>query len=486
MNAGQADKGIDAGQSDQSEPTARAQRRLRSWVRRIRPTGRRTQLSERRGPSALVALIAAGAVALLGSISPGPLMAGAPPRAAGPTDGPALPLHLGPFDDRSLEPFLDPEQLEAVPVGPEDVAEPIEMVLNSSPIVDELGQSGIPGVAVKAYQQAAARLATGDPSCGLRWTLLAAIGRVESNHGRFGGAQLREDGYGTKRIRGIPLDGRPNVAVIRDTDDGALDGDRVYDRAVGPMQFIPSTWRSVAVDGNGDELTDPNNTFDAALGAGVYLCAGDTDLRELDDRIRAVRRYNNADEYVRLVLRLAEMYEEGGVEIVESVPEPAGPPLTVDRPDGIASSPSLPDAPSASRSSAIPTTPQTGGMPSRNGGGTPSTTPRQSSAPASPNGAPDEPSSAPKTGEDETRQPSESNTADRTPEPSSAPSSEPSVPDSTPSPGPSITDSGEPGDGLTTSPSSPPSVSEPDAASSAAVGWAPAMREVVLAILGES
>jgi hypothetical protein len=44
----------------------------------------------------------------------------------------------------------------------------------------------------------------------------------------------------------------------------------------------------------------------------------------------------------------------------------------------------------------------------------------------------------------------------------------------------------KPGEGLTTSPSSPPSVSEPDVASSAAVGWAPAMREVVLAILGES
>jgi hypothetical protein len=444
----------------------------------------------------LVALIAAGAVALLGSISAGPLMAEAPPRAARPTDRPAVPPDLGPFDDRSLEPFLDSEQLEAVPVGPEDVAEPIEMVLNSSPIVDELGQSGIPGVAVKAYQQAAARLATSDPSCGLRWTLLAAIGRVESNHGRFGGAQLRGDGYGTERIGGIPLDGRPNVAVIRDTDEGALDGDRVYDRAVGPMQFIPPTWRSVAVDGNGDELPDPNNIFDAALGAGVYLCAGDTDLRELDDRIRAVRRYNNADEYVRLVLRLAEMYEKGGVEIVESVPVPAGPPHTDDRPDGIASSPSLPDAPSASRSSALPT-PQTGGMPSRNGGGTRRTTPRPSSAPASPNAAPDEPSSAPKTEEDETPQPSQSNTAGSAPEPSPAPSSEPSVPDSTPSPGPSvpdsppspgpsITDSGEPGEGLTTSPSYPPSVSEPDAASSAAVGWAPAMREVVLAILGES
>jgi hypothetical protein len=428
----------------------------------------------------------AGAVALLGSISAGPLMAEAPPRAAGPTDRPAVPPDLGPFDDRSLEPFLDPEQLDAVPVGPEDVAEPIEMVLNSSPIVDALGQSGIPGVAVKAYQQAAARLATSDPSCGLRWTLLAAIGRVESNHGRFGGAQLREDGYGTKRIRGIPLDGRPNVAVIRDTDGGALDGDRFYDRAVGPMQFIPSTWRSVAVDGNGDELPDPNNIFDAALGAGVYLCAGDTDLRELDDRIRAVRRYNNADEYVRLVLRLAELYEKGGVEIVESVPEPAGPPQTDDRPDGIATSPSSPDALAASPSYAVPTTPQTGGMPNLNGGGTSPTSPRTSSAPASPNAAPDEPSSAPKTGEDETPQPSQSNTAGSTPEPSPAPSSEPSVPDSTPSPGPSITDSGEPGEGLTTSPSSSPRVSEPDAASSAAVGWAPAMREVVLAILGEA
>jgi hypothetical protein len=426
----------------------------------------------------------AGAVALLGSISAGPLMAEAPPSAPGPTDRPAGPPDLGPFDDRSLEPFLDPKQLEAVPVGPEDVAEPIEMALNSSPIVDELGQSGIPGVALKAYQQAAARLTTSDPSCGLRWTLLAAIGRIESNHGRFGGAQLREDGYGTKRIRGIPLDGRPNVALIRDTDNGALDGDRVYDRAVGPMQFIPSTWRSVAADGNGDELPDPNDIFDAALGAGVYLCAGDTNLRELADQIRAVRRYNNADEYVRLVLRLAATYEKGGVEIVESVPVPTGPPQTDDRPDGIASSPS-PDAPSASPSAALPTTPQTGGLPSRNGDGTPPTSPRPSSAPASPN-APDEPSSAPKTEEEQTTQPSQTNTTDHTPEPSSAPSSEPSVPDPTPSSGPSITDSGESGQGPTTSPSPQPSMSGPDAASSAAVGWAPAMREVVLAILGKS
>ncbi|MGH8775651.1 MAG: lytic transglycosylase domain-containing protein [Jiangellaceae bacterium] len=89
---------------------------------------------------------------------------------------------------------------------------------------------------------------------------------------------------------------RPNVALIRDTDGGALDGDTTYDRAVGPMQFIPSTWRSVSVDGNGDGRRDPNNIYDAAQGAAVYLCAGDTDLRDPIQAARAVRRYNNADE----------------------------------------------------------------------------------------------------------------------------------------------------------------------------------------------
>ena len=128
--------------------------------------------------------------------------------------------------------------------------------------------------------QAADQLAVDDPECGIRWTLLAAIGRVESNHGRFGGAQLRDDGYGTRPIRGIPLDGRPDVALIRDTDGGRLDGDTTYDRAVGPMQFIPSTWQSVGVDADGDGRRDPNNIFDAAQGAAVYLCRGDADLRD--------------------------------------------------------------------------------------------------------------------------------------------------------------------------------------------------------------
>jgi len=42
------------------------------------------------------------------------------------------------------------------------------------------------------------------------------------------------------------------TAVVVDSDGGALDGDARYDRATGPMQFLPGTWRSIGADGNGD------------------------------------------------------------------------------------------------------------------------------------------------------------------------------------------------------------------------------------------
>ncbi|TCO33420.1 membrane-bound lytic murein transglycosylase B [Kribbella steppae] len=230
--------------------------------------------------------------------------------AAGAADAPAVDPFI---EDEALAEFVEPEQLVAVPVGPGRVAKPVQMVLSGGPVITALGESGIPDVALRAYKQAEARLAVSDPGCGVPWTLLAAIGRVESNHGQFGGAQLRDDGSATRRIRGIPLDGRPNVALIRDSDDGALDGDSEYDRAVGPMQFIPSTWRAVNADGNGDGFGDPNNMFDAAQGAAQYLCTGTSDLRDPGRAAQAVRRYNNADSYVRVVLALARMYQAGRV-----------------------------------------------------------------------------------------------------------------------------------------------------------------------------
>jgi hypothetical protein len=204
---------------------------------------------------------------------------------------------------------------------------------STAAVIDSLGASGIPDVALAAYVQAQEATETSDPTCGLRWSILAAIGRIESNHGRFGGAELRDDGYGTKPIRGVPLDGRPGVALIRDTDEGRLDGDPVYDRAIGPMQFIPSSWPIAAADGNGDGRSDPDNIYDAAFAAASYLCGGGSDLSTPAGRRAAVLRYNHSDEYADVVLSLAQAYEEGRTDPLPPFDEPAtNPPLVLPKP----------------------------------------------------------------------------------------------------------------------------------------------------------
>src|SRR4051794_14577785 len=178
------------------------------------------------------------------------------------------------------------------------------------PEITGLAANGIPNVALNAYRVAAARMANAEPSCGIDWSLLAGIGRVESNHGRFGGAVLNPDGSTTPKIVGPPLDGG-QFAYIGDTDGGAWDGDARYDRAVGPMQFIPSTWRAYAVDGDGNGTTDPTNVNDAALGAAHYLCVAGGNLRTPAGQRQAVLAYNHSDSYVAQVLALAAAYAAG-------------------------------------------------------------------------------------------------------------------------------------------------------------------------------
>jgi hypothetical protein len=82
-----------------------------------------------------------------------------------------------------------------------------------------------------------------------------------------------------------------------------LDGDPGRDHAVGPMQFIPSTWRKWGTDANGDGKADPGNIVDAATAAGRYLCraAGDLTLGTEAGVIRAILSYNPNQTYLRVV-----------------------------------------------------------------------------------------------------------------------------------------------------------------------------------------
>lgn len=257
----------------------------------------------------------------------------------------------------------------------------------------------IPLVALNAYVIAARTLETEDPVCGIHWSMLAGIGRIESIHGYFGDSTLDINGNTTTDIHGLPLDGRilsgaefvtegtdvpaatgrteetailaapapeaapaletapaapapapteatepapapaadapaaegpapaegeaaaaaaapaapapapviKRLALILDTDDGVLDGDTVYDRAVGPMQFIPTTWRLFDADGNVDGETDPQNIYDAALASARYLCAA-SPMTTVAGEQRAYFAYNHDLDYSRNVTNAGQGY----------------------------------------------------------------------------------------------------------------------------------------------------------------------------------
>ncbi|WP_269211148.1 lytic transglycosylase domain-containing protein [Nocardioides sp. cx-169] len=195
---------------------------------------------------------------------------------------------------------------------------------NAAQIIATSSTNGIPSAALAAYMRAETVINSADKACRLPWQLVAAIGRVESNHGRYGGNTLTDDGVATPGIFGVPLNGKKNTAVIRDTDAGLYDQDQAFDRAIGPMQFIPSTWSVVGVDADGDGQRNPQDIDDAALASAVYLCSGNDDLGTLGGQRASVYRYNHSTAYVDLVLSIMDAYMSGDYTSVPNSTSSAG------------------------------------------------------------------------------------------------------------------------------------------------------------------
>lgn len=168
-------------------------------------------------------------------------------------------------------------------------------------------QSGIPERALAAYAGAAIAKRAERPDCALGWNTLAGIGWVESRHGGYGGASIADDGTVSPPIIGIALDGAA-TALIADTDGGEFDGDAEFDRALGPMQFIPGSWRNWYVDASGDGAADPHNIDDAALAAANYLCRAVPTLGDEASWRGGIAAYNADGAYLDAVATASEQY----------------------------------------------------------------------------------------------------------------------------------------------------------------------------------
>jgi hypothetical protein len=280
------------------------------------------------------------------------------------------------------------------------------------------GGASLPTTVLDAYLRAEASVALSDPGCNLPWQLLAAIGQVESGQAR--GGEVDANGTTYSPILGPVLDG-DGFANISDTDNGVYDGDAQHDRAVGPMQFIPSTWETWGADGNGDGASDPNNVYDAALAAGHYLCADGRDLAVPADMDRAILGYNHSQAYLDLVKSWYEHFVAGGAV---SVPDRSGTPgPTIAPPKVTPTAPPVvgPSTPPSASPSPTPSVP---------GGGSVSPSPTVSPT-TSPTGAPTTSPTGTPTGGDPTTPPPTTGT--------------PSPTDSTTTPGcPTPTDSASP------------------------------------------
>lgn len=170
--------------------------------------------------------------------------------------------------------------------------------------------AGIPATAMVAYGTAQLRMDKVQPGCHLSWNTLAGIGWVESQHGTIGDRVLGPDGTSSPPVIGPALNGQGFAAIRATPESTSWHGDATWEHAVGPLQFIRSTWAKWGSDGDGDGVADPMDLDDAAWTAARYLCADAHDLSSVSGWNAAVHSYNHDNTYVLNVANAANTYAQ--------------------------------------------------------------------------------------------------------------------------------------------------------------------------------
>jgi membrane-bound lytic murein transglycosylase B len=135
----------------------------------------------------------------------------------------------------------------------------------ASPLPSKYAQQTIPAPYFRLYVRAASEY-------GLDWTKLAAVGKLESDQGQ---SQVRGVSAGANRYG-----------------------------AVGPAQFMPSTWARYGVDADNTGHINPYDPADAITAMAAYLKASGAP----EHWGRALYSYNHSDSYVRAVVALSERF----------------------------------------------------------------------------------------------------------------------------------------------------------------------------------
>ena len=255
----------------------------------------------------VIALVALGAVTIAFAIVQlnHDNTADSAPEPSPPTTPSQAPAADSPAT--GTDPSTSPSTSPSAGASPDASAIPIASRVDPSWVASMATATGIPERALAAYAGATLAEQEKAPNCGLGWNTLAAIGQVESQHGSLHKATLAEDGSVKPRIIGPALDGG-KFGRIRDTDHGKLDHDRTWDHAVGPMQFLPQSWKKWAADGDLDGTRDIDQIDDAALAAADYLCADNRNLADSGTWQRAIGTYNAGIEYAAQVATTANQY----------------------------------------------------------------------------------------------------------------------------------------------------------------------------------